>query len=108
MSVETNNQVVFISHTHAGGIFRVGSHHLARELSIRGYDVAHVSTPFSTAHAALGKGADGRKQQSRLGAQRDEHGGPSFLPDFRPRAISRTCCGTRVSSGLDSCSLISR
>jgi teichuronic acid biosynthesis glycosyltransferase TuaH len=80
MSVETNNQVVFISHTHAGGIFRVGSHHLARELSIRGYDVAHVSTPFSTAHAALGKGADGRKQQSRLGAQRDEHGVLHVVP----------------------------
>jgi teichuronic acid biosynthesis glycosyltransferase TuaH len=80
VSGNTDNRVVFISHTHAGGIFKVGSHHLARELSIRGYNVAHVSTPFSTAHAALGKGADGRKEQSLLGAQRDEHGVLQLVP----------------------------
>lgn len=80
MDGDMDKRVVFISHTHAGGIFRVGSHHLAREFSLRGYDVAHVSTPFSIAHAALGKGADGRREQSLLGAQRDEHGVLQLVP----------------------------
>lgn len=45
-------RVVFLSHTTAGGVFRVGSHHLSRELARRGHQVAHVSTPISVAHAA--------------------------------------------------------
>ncbi|PXA68669.1 glycosyltransferase family protein [Cryobacterium arcticum] len=77
---EMDKRIVFISHTHAGGFFKVGSHHLARELSIRGYNVAHISTPFSTAHAVLGKGADGREAQSLLGALRDEHGVLQLVP----------------------------
>lgn len=75
-----DNRVIFISHTHTGGVFRVGSHHLAREMSLRGYDVAHISTPFSSAHAALGKGADGRREQALLGAQRDEDGVLQLVP----------------------------
>ena len=90
MGSARDNRVVFISHTHAGGIFKVGSHHLARELSIRGYDVAHISTPFSAVHAALGKGADGRREQSLLGGQRDEHGVLQLVP--------RTVLPARLSS----------
>lgn len=45
-------RVVFVSHTAAGGVFRVGSHHLSRELARQGHEVTHVSTPVSFAHAA--------------------------------------------------------
>ena len=38
-------RVVFLSHTEAGGVFRVGSHHLARELSRAGVEVHHVPPP---------------------------------------------------------------
>ncbi len=45
-------RVVFVSHTAAGGVFRVGSHHLSRELSRQGHMVTHVSTPVSVLHTA--------------------------------------------------------
>jgi teichuronic acid biosynthesis glycosyltransferase TuaH len=50
-----NLKVLFLSHTPDNGIFKVGSHHLARELSKRSVSVAHVSTPRSLAHKALGR-----------------------------------------------------
>jgi teichuronic acid biosynthesis glycosyltransferase TuaH len=61
-------------------VFRVGSHHLARELSLLGYDVAHISTPYSYAHALLGKGAAGRKEQALAGPVRDENGVLQVVP----------------------------
>jgi hypothetical protein len=45
-------RMVFASHTASIGVFRVGSHHLSRELSRMGNDVVHVSTPVSLAHLA--------------------------------------------------------
>lgn len=45
--------VVFLSHTHWRGDFVVGSHHLARELSLVGYRVARVVTPLSALHCVM-------------------------------------------------------
>jgi teichuronic acid biosynthesis glycosyltransferase TuaH len=44
-------RIVFLSHTAYGGPYRVGSHHLARQLAARhGAEVVHVSTPISPMH----------------------------------------------------------
>lgn len=72
--------IVFVSHTHAGGNFRVGSHHLAREFSKLGYRVAHVSTPYSASHALLRKGAEGRREQAIDGAFVDGDGVTQVVP----------------------------
>ena len=42
--------IVFASHTFMGGPFVVGSHHLARELSLKGHNVFHISTPLTPFH----------------------------------------------------------
>jgi teichuronic acid biosynthesis glycosyltransferase TuaH len=44
--------IVFLSHTAMTDVFRVGSHHLARELSRQGHAVVHASTPLTIAHLA--------------------------------------------------------
>lgn len=44
-------RIVFGSHTHLGGPFVVGSHHLSRELRRLGHDVVHVSTQITPVHA---------------------------------------------------------
>ena len=41
---------VFLSHTARAGVFRVGSHHLAREFATAGHLVAHVSHPVTLGH----------------------------------------------------------
>lgn len=46
---------LFLSHSHAFGAFRVGSHHYAREFASRGAEVVHMSTPISRVHRALGR-----------------------------------------------------
>jgi len=43
-------RIIFLSHTSRQSVFRVGSHHLAREFSRLGHDVAHISNPISVAH----------------------------------------------------------
>jgi len=45
-------RIVFLSHTSRQSVFRVGSHHLAREFSRLGHHVAHISNPISVAHLA--------------------------------------------------------
>lgn len=47
--------ILFLSHTHASGPFRVGSHHYAATLARSGADVVHLSTPVSLAHRATGR-----------------------------------------------------
>jgi glycosyltransferase involved in cell wall biosynthesis len=42
--------IIFASHTHMGGPFVVGSHHLARELSVMGHNVIHMSSPITPFH----------------------------------------------------------
>ena len=45
-------RVVFASHSAQVGVFRVGSHHLSREVARQGHQVAHVSSPVTPAHLA--------------------------------------------------------
>jgi len=42
--------IVFGSHTPIGGVFVVGSHHLAREFTKNGHRVLHLSTPVTIPH----------------------------------------------------------
>ena len=48
-------RILFLSHSHAFGPFRVGSHHYARALAADGADVVHLSTPISFAHRVTGR-----------------------------------------------------
>ncbi|WP_242086155.1 glycosyltransferase [Microbacterium lacticum] len=48
-------RILFLSHSHAFGAFRVGSHHYARTLARDGADVIHLSTPVSLAHRATAR-----------------------------------------------------
>ncbi|WP_144874293.1 glycosyltransferase [Microbacterium sp. 1.5R] len=48
-------RVLFLSHSHPFGAFRVGSHHYARVLAQRGWDVTHLSTPISLVHRLTGR-----------------------------------------------------
>lgn len=47
-------KILFISHTADGGHFKVGSHHLAREISKKGIEVVHLSTNHSKLHRIPG------------------------------------------------------
>ena len=48
-------RILFLSHSHPFGAFRVGSHHYARVLAARGADVVHLSTPSSLLHRVTGR-----------------------------------------------------
>lgn len=48
-------RVLFVSHTHPFGTFRVGSHHYARTFAELGMEVVHLSTPISRLHYATGR-----------------------------------------------------
>ena len=50
-----SDRILLLSHSHAFGPFRVGSHHYARTLAHRGAEVVHLSTPISLAHQATGR-----------------------------------------------------
>lgn len=51
----TARRILFLSHSHAFGPFRVGSHHYARALAADGAEVVHLSTPISLAHRLTGR-----------------------------------------------------
>lgn len=72
--------IMFVSHTDAFGTFRVGSHHLARELSKLGHRVLHVSTPVSLAHRLLRRGEPTREVASRQGQILDRDGVTHLVP----------------------------
>lgn len=44
--------IVFASHTFIGAPFVVGSHHISRELALRGHRIVHISTPVTLGHLA--------------------------------------------------------
>jgi hypothetical protein len=46
-------RIALLSHTGISSVFRVGSHHLAREFARMGHDVVHVSNPISLAHVLM-------------------------------------------------------
>ncbi len=48
-------RILLLSHSHAFGPFRVGSHHYARTLAESGAEVVHLSTPVSLAHRVTGR-----------------------------------------------------
>lgn len=72
--------ILFLSHTRRGGTFVVGSHHLARELSLRGHRVGHVSTPLSSVHRVLHRADGGRAGASTAGAARSDDGVLELVP----------------------------
>lgn len=71
-------KILFLSHTPDNGVFKVGSHHLARELSKASLSVAHISTPRSLVHKALGKGGAGEGNTGVL----DEFGTLHVVPNL--------------------------
>lgn len=73
-------RILFLSHSHPFGAFRVGSHHYARVLSQRGADVVHLSTPISLMHRLTGR-VD-RRQLAALPshAGRDDDGVLQIVP----------------------------
>lgn len=64
--------IYFLSHSPRSGVFRVGSHHLSREISLLGHDVAHVSTPYSLLHRLLRPSQKGRARAAQIGAHAAE------------------------------------
>lgn len=73
-------KILLLSHTAEGGSFKVGSHHLAREFSLMGFDVAHVSTPVSVFHLLLAKGDPRKRKLALAPGIRDEHGTYHSVP----------------------------
>ncbi|MFP7334850.1 glycosyltransferase [Shouchella clausii] len=55
-------KILFISHTFMGGTFVVGSHHLSRELSLKGHYVVHMSTPITLLHLLNAKDEEQRQR----------------------------------------------
>ena len=55
-------RILLLSHTGLSSVFRVGSHHLARELSAAGHDVVHVSNPISVSHLAAVRDPEVRRR----------------------------------------------
>jgi teichuronic acid biosynthesis glycosyltransferase TuaH len=50
---ERTIRIAFLSHTALSSVFRVGSHHLARELAAMGHQVVHISNPASLASLVM-------------------------------------------------------
>lgn len=55
-------RIVLLSHTGRSSVFRVGSHHLAREFARLGHDVLQVSNPLSLAHVVMIKDPEVRRR----------------------------------------------
>ncbi|WP_312168312.1 glycosyltransferase [Microbacterium sp.] len=77
---DADARVLFLSHSHRFGAFRVGSHHYARELSVRGFDVVHLSTPISLVHRVTGRVRGSDLETVPRGAQRDGDGVVHIVP----------------------------
>lgn len=77
-------RVVFLSHTYLGSVFAVGSHWLSRQMSSRGMEVLHLSTPVTALHRCRSTEADyiDRLGLSRRGIHRDASGVHNFVPVF--------------------------
>lgn len=89
-------RVLLASHTAPGGVFRVGSHHLARELAAQGHQVLHLSSPVSLAHVLHLRDREVRRRY-RLAARSirscDQAG------DLLPFTLLPMSLGSRLSSG---------
>ncbi|MDT0156410.1 glycosyltransferase [Microbacterium sp. ARD32] len=73
-------RVLFLSHSHAFGSFRVGSHHYARELARRGAEVVHLSTPISRVHRWLRRVSGEDDRAVPRGTHRDADGVTHLVP----------------------------
>ncbi|MFI8632563.1 glycosyltransferase [Microbacterium sp. NPDC077663] len=76
----TGARILFLSHTHVFGAFRVGSHHYARELARLGAEVVHLSTPISLAHRVTGRVPPGVAATVPRDAHRDADGVTHLVP----------------------------
>lgn len=75
-----HGRILFLSHSHAFGPFRVGSHHLARTLAQRGAEVVHLSTPISVAHRVTGRVSASAVAGVPAGPDRDADGVTHLVP----------------------------
>lgn len=75
-----SDRILFLSHTHAFGPFRVGSHHYARTLARSGADVVHLSTPVSLAHRLTGRVSRTESAALPKGPFRDADGVTHLVP----------------------------
>ncbi|KQR47826.1 hypothetical protein ASF87_02375 [Microbacterium sp. Leaf161] len=76
-------RILFLSHSHPFGAFRVGSHHYARVLAERGADVVHLSTPISLIHRLTGR----VDRQQLAGVPRRAHRDVDGVLQVVPRTI---------------------
>ncbi|GAA2031701.1 glycosyltransferase [Pseudokineococcus marinus] len=83
-------RVLVVGHTAPGGVFTVGSHHLARELRARGHRVAHLSTPVSLAHALRWRDPEVRR---RAGMALRTRTGADGVPALVPLTLLPTSAG---------------
>ena len=74
------HRILFLSHSHAFGAFRVGSHHYARALARSGVDVVHLSTPISLAHRVTGRVSREASSAVPRGPRRDVDGVTHLVP----------------------------
>ncbi len=104
-------RLLFLSHTSDTGIFRVGSHHLSRELAKRGHLVVHATTPVTPAHAARIRDPDLRRRVRRalMGPWRDDYGvlhvvmrapWPLRAGPQRMRAVAARACARMLDGAL--------
>lgn len=73
-------RVLFLSHSHPFGPFRVGSNHYARLLALRGADVVHLTTPISLAHRVTGRVRRADVVKLPRGPHRDADGVTHLIP----------------------------
>lgn len=73
-------RILFLSHTHIFGPFRVGSHHYARSFARSGADVVHLSTPISLAHRLTGRVSGESMTAVPRGPTRDVEGVTHVVP----------------------------
>src|SRR6478752_1836517 len=71
---------LFLSHSHAFGAFRVGSHHYARTLAQGGAETVHLSTPISLAHRLTGRVSSAQDAEVPRGPHRDADGVTHLVP----------------------------
>lgn len=84
----TAPRILFLSHSHAFGPFRVGSHHYAREWSRLGAEVVHLSTPISLLHRWTGRVSSTAVRATPRRPHRDADGVTHVVPrTVLPRPI---------------------
>ncbi|WP_394278585.1 glycosyltransferase [Microbacterium sp.] len=94
----TAPRVLFLSHSHTFGPFRVGSHHYAREWSRLGAQVVHLSTPISLLHRLTRRMPSAAVRATPRRPQVDEDGVTHMVPRT---VLPRPLGGFRVHRELE-------